>query len=292
MKHFYTLLALTLSFFSITGAQNPIVVSEEELTLGDSNVNGYTVTIPEVSYEQTLKNWIKYLESGTRSKVVQKGNNLSIFGAKVKPLSENPVNVYSIVTNDNSGVKIQTAMEMERDNYAGSTEYANARKYIFDFAKDQYVAVVNDQLKEEERKLRDLNSDLKSLENDQGKMERSTASARETIEEERQRLADLNSSLAALSPQQYQGGDSAQFTGMGAASPEAVKDLEKERKKINRDIRSTENSIEKAERDIRESERELPGNLSKQEDARRLVDEQEEVVEFHRQKLETIKAYQ
>lgn len=291
MKHFYTLFTIALSLFSVAGAQNPIVVSEEEFAFGNGNVPGYAVTIPEVSYEQTLKDWVKYLESGTRSKVVEKGNNLSIFGAKVKPLSDDPVNVYSTVTNDNNGVKIQAAVEMERDRYAGSTEYANARKYLFDFAKDQYVAVVNDQLNEEEKKLRDLEKDLNSLENDQEKMEKSSASARETIEEERQRLADLNSSLAALSPEQYQGGDSARFTGMGAASPETVKDLEKDRKKINRDIKSAKDNIEKAEREIRENERDLPGNIDRQADARRLVEEQERVVEFHKQKLETIKEY-
>ncbi len=105
MKYLYSI--LFLAFFLSTGikAQNPIVVSEDEFNFGNGDVPGYSVTIPEVDYETTLKNWTNYLESGTRSKVVQKGNNLSIFGAKVKPVSEDPVNVYSIITDRDDGVE-------------------------------------------------------------------------------------------------------------------------------------------------------------------------------------------
>lgn len=291
MKHIYTMLILILFAFSGTMAQNPIVVSEDEFTFGNSTVPGYSVSIPEAEYDKTVKDWIKYLQSGTRSKVVEKGNNFSIFGAKVKPVSESPVNVYSIVTGDDGAVKIQAAFELERERYASSTEYANARKYLFDFAKDEYVAIVNGQLSAEEKILRSLKSELSSLQNEQSKIEKSTASGQETIEEESQRLAELNTRMAALSPQQYQGGDSAVITGMGAASPDEVKNLEKERKKLNREIKSAESKIDKAQKDIEKNERTLPGNLSGQETAKSKVEEQEKVVEFHRKKLETIKSY-
>lgn len=291
MKKFYSLLVLTFLFFEGSRAQNPIVVSEDEFNFGGGNVPGYSVIIPETDYETTLKNWIKYLESGTRSKVVQKGENLSIFGARVKPVSEDPVNVYSTLAKDNNGIKLQAAMELQKDQFAGSTEYANARKYLFDFAKDQYMAVVNAQLNEEQKKLRALENDLNSLRNDQERMERSTSSSQETIEEGKQNLTDLNSQLAALTPQQYQGGDSAKVTGMGAASPSEVKDLEKERKKLNREIRSAEDRIDKAERQIEENKRAMPGNLSEQEAAKRKVDDQQAVVNELEKKLNTIKAY-
>ncbi len=290
MKHFYTLIILAL--FSISGirAQNPIVVSEDEFDIGNGTVTGYSVVIPEVNYDKVLKDWIRYLETGTRSKVVEKGNNLSIFGAKVKPLSEDPVNVYSMVKEDNGGVKIQTAFELEREQYAGSAEYANGRKYLFDFAKDEYMEVVSEQLSAEEKKLRSLKNDLTGLENDQARMEKSTKTSQETIEEENQNLADYKNQLASLTPEEYHG-DSAAVTGMGSRSADDVKDLEKERKKLNREINSSEEKIDRAEKEIAQNERDLPGNLNEQKVLKNKVEEQEKVVEFHQKKLDTIKDY-
>ncbi|MGE5418622.1 MAG: hypothetical protein ACM3UT_00490 [Chloroflexota bacterium] len=290
MKHFYSLLILSLFLFTGSRAQNPIVVSEDNFNFGSGDVNGYSVVIPEVDYETTLKNWIKYLESGTRSKVVQKGENLSIFGAKVKPVSENPVNVYSMLAKNPEGVKLQSAFELERNKYAGATEYANARKYLFDFAKEQYITVVNNQLNEEQKTLRSLENDLRALKNDQEKMQKSNESGKGTIEEETQRLADLKKQLASLSPEEYHG-DSAAVTGMGAKSPDQVKDLEKERKKINREISSAEDRIEKAQKEITANERTLPGNISEQETAKSKVDDQQQVVSKLEKKLDTIKSY-
>ena len=290
MKHIYTLIVLALFTFSGLRAQNPIVVSEDKIDFGNGTVPGYSVVIPEVDLEKTVRDWIKYLESGTRSKVVEKGSNLTIFGAKVKPVSENPVNVYSTVKEENEGIKIQTAFELEKDKYAGSDEYANGRKYLFDFAKDEYLSVVNDQLNTEEKKLRSLKNDLTGLENDHTRMEKSTKNSQETIEEENQHLADYKRQLASLSPEEYHG-DSAAVTGMGSKSADAVKDLEKERKKLNREIKSSQDRIDRAEKQIAENERAMPKNLSDQEAAREKVNEQEKVVKLHQKKVDTIKEY-
>lgn len=290
MKHFYTLIVLALFAFSGSRAQNPIVVSEDKYDFGNGTVPGYSVVIPEVDLEKTMKDWIKYLESGTRSKVVEKGNNLSIFGAKVKPVSENPVNVYSVLKVENGGVKIQTAFETESGKYASSDEYANGRKYLFDFAKDEYMAVVTDQLNVEEKKLRSLKNDLTGLENDHSRMEKSTKASQETIEVENQHLTDYKKQLASLTPEEYHG-DSAAVTGMGSKSADAVKDLEKERKKLNREINSAQDRIEKAEKQIAENERAMPKNLSDQEVARNKFNEQEKVVKLHQKKVDTIKEY-
>lgn len=290
MKHFYSMLILSLLLFTGSRAQNPIVVSEDNFNFGSGDVTGYSVVIPEADHETTLKDWIKYLESGTRSKVVQKGDNLSIFGAKVKPVSEDPVNVYSMLVKDPAGVKLQAAFELEKERYAGSTEYANARKYLFDFAKDEYMAVVSQQLNGEQKTLRSLENDLRALKNDQEKMQKSNESGKGTIEEEKQRLYDLKNQLASLSPEEYHG-DSAAVTGMGAKSPDQVKDLEKERKKINREISSAEDRIEKAQKELAENERAMPGNLSEQETAKRKVDDQQQIVSKLEKKLDTIKSY-
>ncbi len=62
-------LLLLISFFSVK-AQKPIILSEDSLKIGNSLLPSVSVVIPEVPYEKTLNDWVKTLQSGTKSKVV------------------------------------------------------------------------------------------------------------------------------------------------------------------------------------------------------------------------------
>ncbi|HLP72964.1 MAG TPA: hypothetical protein VK155_08695 [Bacteroidales bacterium] len=289
MKHFYSLLVLFLLLGMKAGSQNPITLTDDTLHLATGTVPAFSVVIPETDYETVTKDWIKLLQSGTKSKVVQKGNSIHIFGARVKPVSTNPVNIYSEVTDQNDAVKVRAAFETEKDNFLGKPEFANARKYLLDFGKEQYIAVVNDELSKQKKILRDLQGELNSLERDQARMEKSDKDNAEKITEENRNLADLKDKLAGISDRNAQG-DTA-VTGMGAPSADEMKDLDKERKRLNRDIRSSEKSIDKAESEIAQNKRDMPRNQSDQEEAKRKVKEQESVVQKVQDKLDKIKSY-
>lgn len=288
MKHFYSLIALTFILSFGAKAQNPIEITDDLVELGNGSVPGYSVRIPEADFETAKKEWIKYLESGTRSKVDQNRDMISIFGARVKPVSDSPVNVYSKIMKEDGAVMLQSAFETEKDKYLGKDEYANARKYLFDFAQDQYIDVVNEQISAEKKILRDLESDLNALERDREKIEKSDDSNQETIETERQRLADLREELASLDEGTYQGES---VSGMGAPTPDDLKDMEKNRKKLNKEIRSAEKDIEDAQQEMRSNDRELPDVMNKQDEARRKVEEQQAVVQKLEEKLNNIKEY-
>lgn len=289
MKHIYSLLALSLLLMLKAGAQNPITVTEDTLHLASGSVPAFSVVIPETNYETVTKDWIKLLQSGTKSKVVQKGKSIEIFGAKAKPISANPVNIYSEVADQSGAVKVRAAFETEKDKFLGKPEFANARKYLLDFGKEQYIAVVNDELGKEKKTLRELQGNLSSLEKEQARMEKSDKNNAQKIEEEQRNLADQKDKLAGISDKNVQG-DSA-VTGMGAPSSKEMKDLDKDRKKINRDLRSSEKSIEKAKNEIEQNKRDMPKNLSDQEEARRKVKDQEAVVQKIQAKLDKIKSY-
>lgn len=289
MKHICSLFVLSLLLILRAGAQNPITVTDDTLHLASGTIPAFSVTIPETNYETVTKDWIKLLQEGTKSKVVQKGNSINIFGAKVKPVSANPVNIYSEVADQSGAVKIRAAFETEKDKFLGKSEFANARKYLLDFGKEQYIAVVNDQLNKEKKTLRDLQGDLNSLEREQARMEKSDKNNAQKIDEENRNIATLKDKLAGISDQNYQA-DTAS-TGMGAPSSSEMKDLDKERKKINRDLRSSEKSVEKAQNEIDQNKRDMPKNLSDQEEAKRKVKDQEDVVQKIQDKLDKIKSY-
>ena len=132
MKHIYTLVVLILIPIAGMKAQMPIEVADAKLKIGSSEMPGLSVTIPEADYEKTLKEWTKLLESGTRSNVVQDNNEMTIFGARIKNISDDPLNVYSILTNTGSVLTLQAAFELKKDEFIERTvndeDYAKARK--------------------------------------------------------------------------------------------------------------------------------------------------------------------
>jgi hypothetical protein len=84
MKSSFALVFFLLVFCSGIKSQMPVSVTEDSLKLGKATLPAISVTIPEVNYENTLKTWIKNLESGSKSRVVTENNEMSIFGAKIK----------------------------------------------------------------------------------------------------------------------------------------------------------------------------------------------------------------
>jgi hypothetical protein len=275
-----------------------IEVSDVKLKVGSSEMPGLSVTIPEVDYEKTLKDWTKMLESGTRSNVVQENNEMSIFGANIKDISDDPVNVYSVLTNADSVLTLQAAFELKKDEFIERTvndeNYANARKVVFDFAKNQYIDLASEQLKEEEKKLRSLESELSSLERDQVRMEKSTRSNKQLIAEEREKIELLNNELVSLSTEIL--GQSNKQGSMASGevaeqSSDYIKDLEKQKKKVSKDLETSERKISKAEKEIEDNQRETPQNTNLQESAREEVSRQEAIVQGYTEKLNAIKDF-
>jgi predicted nucleic acid-binding Zn-ribbon protein len=281
-------LLLTISVIPFLGlrGQGPITLEDDTISIGNSSMPGFSVGIPEVGYNETLRSWTKLLESGTRSKAVVEGETISIFGAKIKKVSDNPVNIYSRLWDADTAMSLNVAVELSKDVYTGNAERSEVRKYLFDFAKGQYVDLATRQLKAEEKILADLKKGLGSLEKNKSKMEKRISKNNDLISKERDRLIVLNNELSVLSPGMASEGEYAD------EDPDAVKDREKEIKKKNREIRAAENKISKAEREIRANKESIPDNMDEQVDARNRVSEQEAIVKEYERKLDTIKDYE
>ena len=180
MKTKFTLVFLLLVPFYGIKAQKPIYVSEDSLKIGNSLLPGLSVTIPEAGYEKTLKEWLKDLQGGTKSKVITENNEMSIFGAKIRSVSPNPINVYSKLVELDSMLQLFASFELKKDQYiersADEAVFNQAKDYLKNFSKSQYIAIVKDQADAEEKKLRELQKELSSLENEKSRMQKSIQS--------------------------------------------------------------------------------------------------------------------
>lgn len=299
MKTIKLLVLVTLAFaVSDINAQKPITLGEDSLMFGNVKLPCLVVNIPEVNYEKTQKNWIKTLQTGTKSKVVNENGEMTMFGAIIKQVAPNPVNVYSEMMNRDSVVSLMVAFELKKDEYieaaTGDAMVTQGKSFLKKFAKDEYLDLVKDQLSAENKKLKGLENDLKSLQNEKNRLQKSIQSSRTSITKEKDNIVLQNNEVAKLTPEILE--MSNQILGMeeGAAKEEKasyIKDLEKRKKKALNEVESSENKITKENNQIDKADREIPKNESEQQTLIGKIAIQETVVQSFEDKLRTVEGY-
>jgi hypothetical protein len=298
MKSLCTLTFLILTFCSVIKAQMPVSVTEDSLKLGKSTLPGISVTIPEVNYENTLKAWTKNLESGSKSKVVTENSEMSIFGAKIKEISPNPVNVYSKMIKLDSTLKLTVSFELKKDQYVDRTgtaaEFPKAEDYLKQFAKNQYIDVVKTQVDIEDKKLRDIEKELSSLEKEKNRMQKSISSNNTTVANEKENITVLNNELTTVTAAIVEHNRQLDTMSAGPAKEEKIKylkDLDKRKKKAQSSIESSENKINKTNNDTDKTNAEIPKNEKMQEQVNEKIQNQQAVLQKYTDKLKKIKSY-
>lgn len=279
-------------------AQKPITIMEDSLLVGKYMHPGISVTIPEVNYEKTLKNWIKQIEAGTKSKVVTEDGMMTLFGAMLKKISPNPVNMYSKLVNQDTLNKLLVCIEIKKDEYLepalGDAQMMVAKDYLKAFAKDQYIEFIKDEVAAEEKKLKDLTGQLSSLENDYSKTQKKAESSRNTISKEQETLATMNGQLSQLSTDIDR--ENSVMIGMETgpekeAQAARIKEMNKTKKNLQKDISKVESNIKSAESSIAQADDAIPQNKKEQAVMQQKIDEQTVAVQKFNDKLNTVKLY-
>jgi chromosome segregation ATPase len=298
MKIKFTLVILVLIPFLGINAQKPIIVSEDTLQIGKSLLPGLSVTIPESDFDKALKTWIRDLQTSTKSKVVTENGEMSIFGAKIKAISPNQINVYSKLIKLDSMLQLFASFETKKDQYlerySGESEFVKAQDYLKEFAKSQYIDVAKGQADAEEKKLRDLQKELSSLENEKSKMQKGIQTDNSNISSEKENITVQNNELNTVNAAIIEQNSQLSTMEEGPAKKEKaaqIKELEKRKKKALNSIESSENKINRADSDVNKSTGDIPRNERMQEKVREQIFQQEAVYQRFADKLKKIKSY-
>jgi peptidoglycan hydrolase CwlO-like protein len=298
MKSISALFTFLLIFTMGIKAQMPVLVTEDSLKTGKTNSPALIVTIPEVNYESTLKAWIKELESGTKSKVVTENNEMTIFGAKFKDISLNPVNVYSKLIKLDSTVKLTVAFELKKDQYIDRTgtasEFSKAENFLKQFAKDRYIDLVKDQVDAEDKKLRDIEKELSSLEKEKTKMQKSISSNNTDIANEKENITVQNNEVTTVTAAIVEHNRLLDTMRTGPDRDEKIKylkDLDKRKNKAQSSAESSVNKINKLNNENDKMNSEIPKNDKMQEQVNAKIQIQQAVLGKFTDKLKKIKSY-
>jgi len=291
------LLAILMATTALN-AQKPIKVLEDSIPVGNYLYPGFNITIPEANFENTLKNWVKLQESGTKSKVQTENGEMTIFGAIIKQVSPAPVNIYSRLLNEDTLSRLLVTIELKKDLYiepaSGDIQLTAARDYLKDFAKSQYMDVIKEQLAAEEKILRDMNKELGGLENSKSRTQKTARNKRNVVNDEQDKLLVKHNELSMLSNEIIYKNNEMIAMPVGAgrdAMSAQIKELEKRRKKLQREISKGESKINKARSDINQADNSIPRNEQEQGNVRARIDAQQLVVQSYIDKLNTVKLY-
>ena len=280
-------------------AQKPITVEGKDIAFKHNIIPGFLVTIPEVENKTIRDSWIYTLEKGAKLKAVDEAGDLTVTGTLIPEISQVPINVYSYILNQDSVNLLYVSFELDSAVYIimdeRRGEFAKARQFLVNFAKNHYLDVAGKQLESEGKKLKEMESDLKSMEKEKVKYEKllkanavDISAANDKLNVFRNNLKNLNDELM-LQNNQYNA------MSKGPAKDEKKKyinDLESRIKKTNNSIVGVEEDIVDFQEEVSKVQNDLlPSNLQEQLKLKENVTIQKEVVRVAKEKYNNIKTF-
>jgi chromosome segregation ATPase len=224
---------------------------------------------------------------------------ITIFGAYVKSISEDPINIYSQIIPRDSVVELNTCIELKRNEFLteGSyeSEFNQLKAYLHDFAKEVYTEEVKDQLKAEEEVLKELEKELKKLQNEQKSMEKKISNNQHDISVAESDIMVMDSDINRKNDEISRTKTRLASAGADPVQKEIVeselKDLEKDRKKLLKSVEKERKDIVGYNSDIDNIRIEIPGIEEQQYQKMQEIEQQRIRVNQFEAKLENVKNY-
>ncbi len=269
MKKTITLLFSLFLGIQLVYSQATIEVKEEIITISRGDQPAFVVDIPNAVYETVQKDWIKFLEKGTKQKVEEVSNELNIFGAVFKKITLDSVNVYSSLYDLDSCIRVIACFELDSIFISSMSENLQQKELsialkssVRDFAIEQYIEVYEQKLKDENEQLNALEKERseqmdvieknqKSIKGDEENIRRSE-DAIDIVEGDLEvKNAEIKNKKAVVASLR-----SYDPEGYKVANKE-LRVLEREKKKLEKNREKELKKIVEYKNDIKEAERSI-----------------------------------
>jgi len=296
MKRLIYLSLIVFISLSSAKAQKPITLNEDSVKFGNRFFPGFWLSIPEVKSADVKAAWIKTIEKGTKSKVTTERDEMTLFGAIIPDFTKGSVNIMSKIADKDTLTRLFVSVETTRDNFVGNTseEYDKMSAFLKKFGKGQYVELAKDQLSAEELKLKDLEKELKTARKDKEKFDKGIQSSEVEIAEQNDNIKRMNMELETTDGKIDNASSALSAMDEGEAKKtknSELKDLQKKKKGLLKDINSAQNRIAKEKTSIEDNKNNIERNAVTQQELSDKITEQKGVIARYQQKLKTIEAY-
>lgn len=247
-----------------------ITVESVDQKMSRGEQPGLKLYIPEVTPVNFARDFEKAVKKRTKEKSKTEGDEFIITGTQLKSVSDKPLNVYSIIAEQDSGTVLTAFLEEDSifiSRAHNAEKYEKAKVLLYDIGVETYKKVVSDKLDGEQKKLR-------GMENDLGKLTKANEKFHANIKENEAKIINTESDIEAnLNEQKAKDGQILnQKTHVASLNTKEekksaqsdLKDLNKDKEKLRKDNVSMHRDIVKYRSNIEELEREIEKNLQEQ----------------------------
>jgi hypothetical protein len=172
MKNLLFIFALVLSISFAIHAQVKLTVTEDTRSMSKGSHNAFVMEVPQTKASELKKEWEKYLKDNAKVKPEEFKGELFVLGAIINRIASESLNHYALF-NENPSGGIITAFYAIQDSFvssAGKPAVAgNISKFMYDFGKEVYTKAVEEELKVEQKTLKNKEKELEDLMKDEDK---------------------------------------------------------------------------------------------------------------------------
>ncbi|MDB9881965.1 hypothetical protein OAD66_02410 [Bacteroidia bacterium] len=181
-----SLITLSLILFTLFSFGQIGSVEEINDAMSQGVQRGLKVLIPEVDKKRATKSWEKLMkEYDAKTEKVNKKDDYRSINARIPSLSDRPLTAYALFQETPEGVYMNVFFDIG-GSYLNSETNAKkvdaAKKILASFAKNTTLAAIEDQIKDENKKLEKLEREQKNLEKNKVGYEKDIKQAKETLE--------------------------------------------------------------------------------------------------------------
>lgn len=188
-------LFIVLSFLATVGFTQSASISEGAETMKNGAFNALKVDLDNADKKVASKVWKSYIKSyGAKAKKVRKSKEMLASGATISGINDSePIEVYSRVDKTANGSRLTVwfgagGVFVSSEDFP--SDYTAAEKFLENYAHEVAKELVIMEIEDEEKKMKDLESDLKKLKKkndgyhkDIEKAKKAIAKAEDNIEE-------------------------------------------------------------------------------------------------------------
>ena len=258
---------------------------------------GFEVVIPEVTFKSVQSDLGKYMRKDSKSRTEDANGELFIIGAVNKNIHPTPFNIYIKHLEINDGVRL-TAFFTPDDTLYFSNALDNEKaiaikKYLRDFALQEYRGVVKDELTVQRRRLTNLESEFESLIKAKQRSEKNINEAKRDIESNNRSLIDFNKLDTTKSEEILRQKDVvSRLKGTGGEeeklAAKKLKSLESEKRKLEKESEKTARDTDNQNIRIEDEKRRIEKNLNDQESKKKEIEKQKDKTKSVEEKLGNI----
>ncbi len=288
--------ALFVLPFAVFAQQFVTVDAIPQTLINDTNVS-FLVVIPQASYQDVEKNWLKYVAEGSKGRADEADGIYHQSGAFNGNLSAYPFNVHSKLMESSEGVRLTAWFTQNNAAFIShdstSDSHLAVKKYLRDFAVQEYREAVKCELKGEQDKLDEMDKELAALiENEEKSVKKINENERSNVRSNEAIVttdSDIQSSTHKIYDQKEMVKNTASDPKATRGAKRTLKNMEGNKRNLQKKNEKQGSNIDARNKENRHEKRSMVNSRKFQKTKTVEIEKQRQKVQEVQTKLDNIK---